>query len=801
MASPFKVFRKHQKAMLAVLTIVAMFSFVFLGVISELLGTRAPQNPVVVKTSQYGNLKASDLGTMRSEHLKVLSILAKIHAESVGLKDPQFSYKQMESLFGTASDEDLVNAWIKEQRAEEIGMVISNNTINEFLQTVSAGKLASNDIALIIKQEGLTQNQFFDALRMELKAFELTQLFSVGLQGVTPAQRWDYFCQLRKEATIEAIPVEAEQFLAQIKDPSEAEIKTLFEKYKDKLPRPDSPEPGFRVPHKIDVQYFKADVAKFSDPSTITDEEIQNTYEKNRKYFDQFDKQPDISLMPGGKKATEKDKAPDVDKTDVNKTDADKKETAPAADQPKEQPKEQPATDEKAPEQKTSEQPDTDKKLPEQKPADQPAKGQENAPKEETPKASAVERSPFMLTAMADDAAKTETTEPPKTETTEQPKTETATETPAAQADKAVSNMDEPKKDEVKSEESKAEESAKPAATDSTQETPESPKRELTEKVKEKVRAMIAQQKSYAVLTKLQQTVEENGKEWRKYEAEKINKKTATPPAKLDLEALAKENNLTAGQTGVVSAWNIQKFDIGTSSSLQTGAPFALTAFQSMAAYKTDISIDTTGNLYLFWKVNDLPEAAPSLDDKTVRDEVIHAWKMIEARKLALKKAEELAKSARDSGSTLKNAFSGVPSIKVLTPAPFTMLTEGNVPRASSRNALRYSDVEGVFMPGQTFMRTVFNLEKGKIGVAMNAPETTAYVIQIEDFNPSHEVLWKIFQTEDISKYSAAAMNEIAADRNAWLESLKTYAGLKWEKSEQQQRSSEPTPDSLPDEL
>ena len=54
MASPFSVFRKNQKLMLAVLTILAMFGFVFLPIVLQNMGGEAAVNPVVVKTSKYG---------------------------------------------------------------------------------------------------------------------------------------------------------------------------------------------------------------------------------------------------------------------------------------------------------------------------------------------------------------------------------------------------------------------------------------------------------------------------------------------------------------------------------------------------------------------------------------------------------------------------------------------------------------------------------------------------------------------------------------------------------------------------
>lgn len=61
MASPFKVFRKHQKLMLAVLGILVMLSFSIGGVVSQLVGTQKNQNPVIVRTTKYGKLDAGSV--------------------------------------------------------------------------------------------------------------------------------------------------------------------------------------------------------------------------------------------------------------------------------------------------------------------------------------------------------------------------------------------------------------------------------------------------------------------------------------------------------------------------------------------------------------------------------------------------------------------------------------------------------------------------------------------------------------------------------------------------------------------
>ena len=309
MASPFKVFRKHQKLWLAGLTILAMFSFVFLGTIGELLGTRPQTNPVIVQTSKYGKLTAHDIYVMRQDHNLFLQIISRIYPAQPG-ESPEAVFRLIQSNFGGSSDEELVMNWLKLQRAEEIGIYISDQIVNDFLQGITGGKVAARDIAAIIAQHNISDIQFFDLVREEMRAMEVSRLFEYSLQGVTPAQRWEYFCQVRKQATVELIPIEVEQFVDQVQAPNDEELKAFFEKDKDKLPDPNSPEPGFRIPHKIDVQYVKADLAKFSDPAQISDAEIQSAYQKNKAFYDRFEKESAGPAESEKKGAQKKETAP-----------------------------------------------------------------------------------------------------------------------------------------------------------------------------------------------------------------------------------------------------------------------------------------------------------------------------------------------------------------------------------------------------------------------------------------------------------------------------------------------------------
>jgi hypothetical protein len=631
----------------------------------------------------------------------------------------------------------------------------------------------------------------------------------LSLQGITPAERWEYFCRLRKQATVELIPVGVEQFIDQVnKNPSEEELKDLFEKYKDKLPNPVSAEPGFRIPHKIEVQYFKADIAKFSDPAAITDEEIQSAYEKNRDYFDKLEKESAGSTRTEKKGSQEKEKTSAEEKKETPA--GGEKTLGQAKEKAKEQAKEQPSDV--------------------QKPAEQPGADKDKSPKKDTKKedakkSSAVDRWPFTLTAMAEQAekpaaegpkAEKPAAEPPKAEKPAADKpavNQPASDKPAA--DKPVGNK--PATGQTKAE--------NPAAKQPSEtEKAEKSKSTLSEKVREKVRAVVAREKINAVFHKIQAVMETNGKKWHKYEAEKIHQKQSIPPPKLNfelaasgqcaivsLETLDGKNwhevsrqplesiGLSTGQTGMVSAWEAHKFDIGSSYVGEELSPFTNAAFKSLNTYKTESAVDIQGNAYLFWKTNDVPESAPSLEDKNVRQEVIHAWKLIQARQLARKHAESLAEAAAKTGATLKGALPEIPQDQIISPPPFSMFTEGSVPRGSSSAPPRPSEVEGAPMVGLDFMRVIFNMDINQIGLATNAPQTVVYVVQLINYNPPQDVLWQIFLAEDFSKYSNIAVGDLQADQKAWLESLKTYAGLQWEIKPEQPRG-EPAPVSIPEE-
>jgi hypothetical protein len=305
--------------------------------------------------------------------------------------------------------------------------------------------------------------------------------------------------------------------------------------------------------------------------------------------------------------------------------------------------------------------------------------------------------------------------------------------------------------------------------------------------VKEEIRKSLARQQAQEKIREVFRRIEDKLSQYEtqrtSYDTLEEKKKTAaTPPVRPDFAALAKENRLSATQTGPISALDARGLDIGDSIT-EDRAPFKDTAFdKNHPLFRFGVSQDTEGNSYLFWKVGDEPERVPSLDDAGVRQRVVEAWKTIEARALATAEAEKLAADARAAKKPLREVFAGRKDLHVITPEPFTWLTFGSLPYWSQQGPPRYSEVKGINGAGGDFMQAVFALKAGEVGPAMNQPKSVVYVVRVGEYTPSDTFLWDMFVSEDYGHYALAAWYDQTAAVRVWREGLKSEAGMHWER-------------------
>ena len=254
----------------------------------------------MVKTTKYGSLTESQMAYLLRERGTLHSFFRQLQMAVVakGGRAMQVYAALMAMGDSPVSEEAAVDDWLMMQKAEELGLRVSEKAVNDYLISLTEGKVGNEDVKKILTNLHLGQPQLFEMLRQELLAMRLKEMFGISLAATTPAQRWGYFLQLNRRAKIEAVPVAVTKFVAQVADPPETVLREFFDKYKGKLHEPMSPEPGFKEPHRIDVEYLKARYESFIDPAAVGDEAVREFYEanKDRLYRDLLPEEPKTEL-------------------------------------------------------------------------------------------------------------------------------------------------------------------------------------------------------------------------------------------------------------------------------------------------------------------------------------------------------------------------------------------------------------------------------------------------------------------------------------------------------------------------
>ncbi len=111
--------------------------------------------------------------------------------------------------------------------------------------------------------EDIVVNALTDELRVRMAQNALTGYEPGGIDRVaapvTPAEFWNFYKDNCTSVEAALLPVRVEDFVSQVKQkPTEAELKALYDKYKDRDYDPESPEPGFKRPHRIQLEWVSA---------------------------------------------------------------------------------------------------------------------------------------------------------------------------------------------------------------------------------------------------------------------------------------------------------------------------------------------------------------------------------------------------------------------------------------------------------------------------------------------------------------------------------------------------------------
>jgi hypothetical protein len=820
MASPFRVFRKYLKPLMVVFGVMIMFSFVLLDPLAKYLGGggRGPSEDPAREAGatavswEGGSLTNAEIYQLverrriANEFQRQIESMGRESAIMAGLEPSRLRVEPL--VFPEQyMEQSVVQSKLYADAAREAGMDVSDDVIVEYLLDLGRRRVSREDMRAVLSNmqtsggRPVSISYVFDALREAMLANNYFRTNFYAVRTVSPQQRYRDWLRANDRVVVEAAALPVESYLIEVEEPTEAQLKAFYEEYKNTEPSPvivqdtelPSANPGFRVPRKIDIQYLQANVDEMIDKTEaeITEEEIAKYYEENKEQF----VAADMDLMGDtldGEAAPGEDQTGDTPATNEAAPPAEG-EAPPAEGAATEQggkaapadgAEDVPAT-EAAPKGEASPPPaettppaeNNDSTTPDEKDQSSRDRANRSVFRQVAFLQDAKEEAPAATDAPATDAAATDApaeSTPPATESAaapEQPASQPATAgesaTPPAEGGEAATPPGGDPTDAA---------TAAPAATESSTE----PKKyQPLEEVRDIIRRHLARQRvEEKVGTQMEGLLSDLGGEFNTYfnatlDAEASKAERPAPPAGLtDLAPIAEKNGLTHGKTGPMNVLELRDTPVGSSFNPDNRLELfrRLFAMDDLELYQPVLTIGT-GSIFIAMKTSDTPGSVPEFKD--ISKELTQAWKLREAAKFAQKDAEKQAKAARESGTPLADFFADKPDVQVVKTDPFSELTRGDVPDQFGMPRYRLSQPDGIVAAGPDFMKKVFELKDGEVGVALNHDHSIAYVIRVVEHFDSEEELRTEYLTDAATwdglpsmtqEYVARAQQMLVAD-------------------------------------
>ena len=742
--NPFSVFRRNQKAWMAGLTLFTMFSFIALGSMVQCVGTGGQQGGTtgeIAKTVKYGNYdydayrQTYDSATRLSKFAQTAfysldseawaetaqmaqylpeNYLAQFYIAALSRKDgnkaaqaQRLNAMATELEYALSDAQALVNRWLILQFAYDKGLAASDADATQYLQTLLGGSLSPEEWQMCYNAGGLNDQLLIDLLKEQIAYERAVARYDNPSALVVSADLAEAFEATNRSMKANVVAFNAADYVGEIADPSEEELKKFYEQYRNVVANASSATPGFTQPTKIALEVVRADVTP-EVLAAISDEEVQKYYDEHREDF----KKPTVTP------------------------------TAPA---------EEPGL---------SLDGIADLKLPEAAPAEE-APATETAPAEEAPatEAAPAEAAPATEAAPAEEAPATE----------------------AAPAEEA------PATEAAPAEEAPATEAAPAEETPATEAAPAEAEYYTLDEVKDRIRETLAIEKMNAKLDELNAQF---AAYYREYSAAKTEGREVDGIAKVDAKAFAEANGFAyyASEEGAVEtfeeAYINEALPANELATIYQRAPLAY------APAKVDFADDAA---YIYRATEVKTENSPEFEE--AKADVLAAWKLREAAKLAQAAADKFAESAKAEGAD----FAALAADKLVETERFSFLELPTAsPNFASQSAPQLAEIrekgveageafrdnKAIVAPGWDFNETAFGMNVGDVAVVANQPKDRVFVLKLTEKDPEDALRENFEKLEDDYNLQNVAnfLNRARASRftEKFIENLREDAGFEW---------------------
>jgi hypothetical protein len=280
----FEVFRRHQKKMLAIFAILAMFSFVVSDSLPRLLSssTNSRDQPVA---KLYGKtVYRSTLNEMLEERTRANLFISELSPYSG--RNP----------FGGVKDRDLIDALILQHEADRLGLPAGTEKGRELLKNMFQGRMTRSLFEAILSRfnNRVSGEQLLADIANQVRLQNVRGM--LGEPIVTPYDIFRAYRDQNERVSAKIVEVPVDKFLAQVPEPTADELQAEYEKYKNVLPDPTRETPGFKIPRQIQVEILSIDGNALARglKDKLTESELRAAYDSRRSEFEERSRPPNL---------------------------------------------------------------------------------------------------------------------------------------------------------------------------------------------------------------------------------------------------------------------------------------------------------------------------------------------------------------------------------------------------------------------------------------------------------------------------------------------------------------------------
>ena len=802
MASPLGWFRRHQRGMMVVFGMVLMGIF-GLGSVAMMIQPGQINDRYGKETAvkwSGGNISKSKLENVRYKHYATIRFLEALERASREQNEKSFnsvpSQLRIQPVPQNIPPNDL-DAYVMERilyakAAEDQGVVVNDAMVNDHFQQIATNSGFKQVDWELINQSANGDHVELVEIRNQMKIELAHKIYQVmmysGLpNSPNPTEAANGFLRFNQLTECSTYPLKVVDYLTKVEDePSNSELKKLYEEGKYRVPDGAYLEPGFKQNKRVNVQYLYGDPNVFleNEMRNVTDAEVQAKYEELVEAEDGLVMEqipPEETEL--NEDAPEPGDAP-TPPQDIESTDPS---LGGSSDDPAPMPGTDPGTAE------TTEGTIPEGTIPEGTiPGGTIPEGTipEGTIPEGTIPEGAIPEGAIPEGAIPEGAIpESSSTTSPTTGLSVYPRSKHTVftslqqdETPEVVEEviKQLEDLDPPTtqdSDPAPNPESSENPNASEQTDDpdmlddgSQDEKPMLPilqrpmklDEELARKIRISMVRALANAKLETAVSTAQAEVQDLQFDFIEWEALTDQEKKDTEKPVIDLKALAREFGLEQGETGLVSLDKLIKSEFGKKEANRVvrfrkiTVPFGViiaTGLDKRNIMETDTLVENLNKKnYVWWLAEKHDIEIRSFADS--KEEVLEYWRYQQARELALADAKSIAEKLNSSNELLSES-KYAKNDKVTNTGEFTWFSENG-----------FATPENVEFPGDQFMTAVFETKLSEAGAAFNELEDTVYVFQkISEDKRSDETLREEFLSE-FSKFqqipgTAASMSNI----------------------------------------